>query len=99
MDHDVPDSMRDDADARGRWLHDLRNAVNVLGTTVSLSHRLLEKQRQDEAMAVLRNGMQALQQSEALLRDAGPVIGLYDDRDGEPPRAGASAPRDVHLHS
>lgn len=57
-------------DARSRWVHDLRNAVNAMGTGVALSQRLIEKGRAEEALAILRDGAKAMERCQALLAHA-----------------------------
>ena len=64
------DTLASDPDARAKWVHDLRNAVNVLATGSSLALRLLQKDRAQEAMGVLRDAEQALRRCQGLLGQA-----------------------------
>lgn len=59
-----------DHDPEGQWMHDLRNALNVLGSGVVLSRRLLQKGRGDEALEVLLESEQSLGRCFALLAAA-----------------------------
>ena len=96
MDPERIASVEDDLQSKCRWVHDLRNTMNVLGTSVTLAHRLLEKGRPEEAMAVLKGGMNALERSEALLHGAGSIVGLGDGN-GSGGLAAGERGRDSHM--
>ncbi|MGY4514456.1 hypothetical protein ACVWWW_000024 [Lysobacter sp. HA18] len=63
-------------DARVQWLHELRNAMNALGVTVSLGRRLLERGDSDSAMDMLERTEDAWADCRALLAAGPDVIGV-----------------------
>lgn len=74
----MTDALATCPDARAHWVHDLRNAVNVLGTGLALSHRLLEKGRPEDAKATLVDAMRGIQRAQALLARAETATRLGD---------------------
>lgn len=69
--HEPMEAMPDmSMDADSQWLHDLRNAMNALGSGVALSRRLLEKGRPDDALSVLAQTEASLKECFALLAAA-----------------------------
>lgn len=76
MDDAVIDALAHDPDARARWVHDLRNALNVLGVGTRLAQRMVEKGQTDDAVIVLADSMRAWTQCNALLEHAGDATAL-----------------------
>ena len=54
-------------DARAKWLHELRNAMNTIGVTVSLGRRMLERGDGESAAQVLAHTEEAWADCRALL--------------------------------
>lgn len=67
-------------DARERWLHDLRNAVNAVGVTVALGRRMLDRGDGASAADVLAHTDEAWADCRALLAMAPEVLGLRERR-------------------
>lgn len=67
MDEATISALAFDPAARARWVHDLRNAVNLLGIGNKLAQRLLEKERPDDARAALDEGLHAWERCRELL--------------------------------
>ena len=61
-----------DSNVGERWMHDLRNVVNVMGSSVTLSRRLIEKGRPEEACVVLQESEKALAKCFELLNQGQP---------------------------
>lgn len=97
MDESMIEALATCPEARSHWVHDLRNAVNVLGTGLALSHRLLEKGRPDDAKATLADAMRGIQRAQALLGHAEAATRLGDGSIAGP-LAESSGPR-VPLNS
>lgn len=60
------------------WMHDLRNAVNALGISVTLSRRLVADGDHVRALDALGRAEEALVRLRVMMRNAGPDI--PDDR-------------------
>lgn len=56
-----------DPAARAQWVHDLRNAMNLLGIGTTLSRRLLDAGRIDEAQAAIAECVHAWERCRDLL--------------------------------
>jgi hypothetical protein len=76
MDDALIEALAHDPDARARWVHDLRNALNVLGVGTRLAQRMIEKGQTDDAKIVLADSMRAWSQCNALLDHAGEATSL-----------------------
>lgn len=59
-----------DAAARAQWVHDLRNALNLLGVGNKVAQRLIQKGRADDALDALADGMRAWDPCRELLLHA-----------------------------
>jgi hypothetical protein len=88
MDDAVTETLSHDPDARAQWVHDLRNALNVLGVGTRLAQRMIEKGQTDDAVTVLADSMRAWTQCNALLDHAGEATSLV----ALPPEMRASLP-------
>lgn len=76
MDEARIEALSHDPAARARWVHDLRNALNVLGVGTRLAQRMIEKGEVDDAVTVLADSMRAWTQCNALLDHAGEATSL-----------------------
>ncbi|GHA80487.1 hypothetical protein [Cognatilysobacter bugurensis] len=86
IDDDMLGALAHDPDARAKWVHDLRNALNVMGVGARLAQRMIEKGQPDDAAAVLADSMRAWTQCNALLAHANEATSLV----ALPPEARAS---------
>lgn len=72
----LTEALAHDSEARAKWVHDLRNALNVLGVGTRLAQRMIEKGQTDDAVIVLADSMRAWTQCNALLDHAGEATSL-----------------------
>lgn len=66
-------------DPRAKWLHDLRNAVNMAGVTVSMGQGFLAKGDRLGASEMFVEAADAVGRCRALLAEAGAVLGIGAD--------------------
>lgn len=64
---------------RAKWLHDLRNAVNMAGVTVSMGQRFLADDDHDGALGMFAEAADAVGRCRALLVEANEVLGIGRD--------------------
>lgn len=70
MDEATTPPLAHDPAARAQWVHDLRNAVHLVGVGNRVAQRLIQKGRADDALAALADGMRAWDQCRELLLHA-----------------------------
>lgn len=75
-----------DARARERWVHDLCNAVHLLGVGTKVAQRLLDHGRLDDARAALAEGMTAWTRCRELLELAPEATALLAMPSPDAPR-------------
>lgn len=87
------DALAYDPAARARWVHELRNALNVAGVGTRLAQRMLEMGQTEDAAVVLADSLRAWTQCNALLDQAADATSLAAAPDNAHDLSGRSVER------
>ena len=80
-----------DPQARGEWVHSLRNAMNTAGMGLMLAERLLDKGQAGDAKAMITSSLESWHQCQRLLEQATFAtqlpVGFHDANTGDVARS------------